>query len=66
MINLIDSKNKPISEEIKQDSILIPRWRKTPIEYIKKEEKRVIGKDIYIKKNNAWINARTGDVKWNL
>ena len=63
---IIDSKNKFISEEIKQDSIFIPKWRKTPAEYIKKEEKQVIGKDIYIKKNNAWVNARTGDVKWNL
>jgi hypothetical protein len=66
MINLIDSKNKPIKEEIKQDSIFIPKWRKTPVEYVKKDEKRVIGKDIYIKKNNVWVNARTGDVKWNL
>ena len=63
---IIDSKNKPIKEEIKQDSIFIPKWRKTPVEYVKKEEKRVIGKDIYIKKNDAWLNARTGDVKWNL
>ena len=63
---IIDSKNKPISEEIKQDSIFIPKWRKTPIEYIKKDEKRVIGKDVYIKKQKAWVNARTGDVKWNL
>ena len=63
---IIDSKNKLINEEIKQDSIFIPKWRKTPVEYIKKEEKRVIGKDVYIKKNGAWLNARTGDVKWNL
>lgn len=63
---IIDSKNKPVSEEIKQDSIFIPRWRKTPVEYVKKEEKKVIGKDVYIKKQNAWVNARTGDVKWNL
>ena len=65
-MQIIDSKNKFVSEEIKQDSIFIPIWRKTPVEYIKKKQKRVIGKDIYIKKNNAWINARTGDVKWNL
>ena len=65
-MQVIDSKNKPISEEIKQDSIFIPRWRKTPVEYVKNDEKRVIGKDIYIKKNGAWVNARTGDVKWNL
>ena len=63
---IIDSKNRPIKEEIKQDSIFIPKWRKTPIEYIKKEEKQVIKKNVYIKKNNAWVNARTGDVKWNL
>ena len=63
---IINSKNKPVSEEIKQDSIFIPRWRKTPIEYVKKDEKRVIGKDVYIKKQNTWVNARTGDVKWNL
>jgi hypothetical protein len=63
---IIDSKNKPVNEEIKQDSVFIPRWRKTPVEYVKKDEKRVIGKDIYIKKKNAWMNARTGDVKWNL
>lgn len=63
---IIDSKNKPIIEEIKQDSIFIPKWRKTPVEYVKKDEKRVIGKDVYIKKKDAWVNARTGDVKWNL
>ena len=63
---IIDSKNRPIKEEIKQESIFIPKWRKTPIEYIKKEEKQVIKKNVYIKKNNAWVNARTGDVKWNL
>lgn len=61
---IIDSKNKPISEEIKQDSIFIPRWRKTPVEYVKKDEKRVIGKDIYIKKNGAWVNARNGEVEY--
>lgn len=59
---IIDSKNKPISEEIKQDSIFIPRWRKTPVEYVKNDEKRVIGKDIYIKKQNAWVNARNGEI----
>ena len=52
-MQIIDSKNKPVSEEIKQDSIFIPRWRKTPVEYVKKDEKRVIGKDIYIKKSIA-------------
>lgn len=61
---IIDSKNKPVSEEIKQDNIFIPKWRKTPVEYVKKEEKQVIAKDIYIKKNGAWINARTGEVKY--
>lgn len=65
-MKILDSKNKPINKEIKQDSIFIPRWRKTPLEYVKKEEKQVIGKDIYIKKQNAWVNTRTGDVKWNL
>lgn len=63
---IIDSQNKPINEEIKKDSIFIPRWRETPVEYIKNDEKRVIGKDVYIKKNDAWLNARTGEVKWNL
>jgi hypothetical protein len=61
---IIDSKNKPVNEEIKQDCIFIPRWRKTPVEYVKKVEKRVIGKDVYKKVNNAWLNARTGEVKY--
>lgn len=63
-MKILDSKNKPINEEIKQDNIFIPRWRKTPIEYVKKDEKRVIGEDIYIKKNGAWLNARTGEIKY--
>ena len=61
---LIDSKNRLVKEEIKQDDVFIPRWRKTPKEYIKKEEKKVIGKDVYIKKQNAWLNARTGETKY--
>ena len=63
-MKILDSKNKLINEEIKQDSIFIPKWRKTPVEYVKKDEKRVIGKDVYIKKNDAWVNARTGEIMY--
>lgn len=62
-MQILDSNNKPILEDIKQDELKIP-W-KPKKEY--KQRKKVYEKDIYVEiQKNVWMNTRTGGVKWNL